>query len=139
MKRSTILLLVSAAMAVAGCGESQQDKAQSQVCDARADIRKQVDELRGLTLATASLDGVKANLKAIRTDLGKIKDAQGDLNAERKKQVQDANQAFGSQVRTIAQGLGGSLSLAEAVPQLEDAGAKLATAYRQTLGKVDCG
>jgi len=133
-----ILVLVAAALALAACGESTQDKAQTQVCDARADIQKQVSDLSSLTLATASVDGVQSKLKAIRSSLQKIADAQGDLNAERKQQVQAANQAFRTQLSSIVSGLGNNLSLATAATKLKDAASKLADSYRQTLGRVDC-
>ena len=138
MKQSMILVLVAAALALAACGESTQDKAQTQVCDARADIQKQVSDLSSLTLATASVDGVQSKLKAIRSSLQKIADAQGDLNAERKQQVQAANQAFRTQLSSIVSGLGNNLSLATAATKLKDAASKLADSYRQTLGRVDC-
>jgi hypothetical protein len=140
MKRELVLLLLLAATAVGltACGESSQDKAKSQVCDARADISKQVNERKGLTLATATVDGVKENVQAIQDDLGKITDAQGDLNADRKKQVQAANQAFTEQVKSIASSVGSSLSLSEAGTQLKTATTQLATSYQQTLGKIDC-
>ena len=133
-----ILVLVAAALALAACGESTQDKAQTQVCDARADIQRQVSDLSSLTLATASVDGVQSKLKAIRSSLQKIADAQGDLNAERKQQVQAANQAFRTQLSSIVSGLGNNLSLATAATKLKDAASKLADSYRQTLGRVDC-
>ena len=133
-----ILVLVAAALALAACGESTQDKAQTQVCDARADIQKQVSDLSSLTLATASVDGVQSKLKAIRSSLQKIADAQGDLNAERKQQVQAANQAFRTQLSSIVSGLGDNLSLATAATKLKDAANQLADSYRQTLGRVDC-
>jgi uncharacterized protein YjbJ (UPF0337 family) len=139
MKKPLIPILMATALIAAACGESQADKATSQVCDARADISKQIDELKGLTLATATVDGVRANLTAIRNDLGKIKDAQGDLNSERKQQVQGANQQFGAQVTAIAQNVGSSLSLKDAGTQVKQAGTQLADSYAQTLGKVDCG
>ena len=61
MKHSIAVLLLVAGLAVAACGgESKSDKASSKVCDARADIKKQVDELRGLTITTATVDGVTA-------------------------------------------------------------------------------
>jgi len=138
VKQSMILVLVAAALALAACGESTQDKAQTQVCDARADIQKQVSDLSSLTLATASVDGVQSKLKAIRSSLQKIADAQGDLNAERKQQVQAANQAFRTQLSSIVSGLGNNLSLATAATKLKDAASKLADSYRQTLGRVDC-
>jgi Tfp pilus assembly protein PilP len=140
MKRplALLLLLAAAAVGLTACGQSSQDKAKSQVCDARSDISKNVNELKGLTLTTATVDGVKQNVKAIQDDLGKIKDAQGNLNADRKKQVQAANEAFTQQVKSIASSVGQSLSLTDAGTQLKTAASQLATSYQQTLGKIDC-
>jgi hypothetical protein len=139
VKRSTIVMLVSAAIAVAACGQSQEDKAKTTVCDARADVRKQVGELQGLTLATATIDGVSQNLKAIRDDLGKIAGAQSDLSDDRRQQVQDANKAFTDQVKSTAQNVGRSVTAADAKTQLKDATTQLASSYKQTLGRIDCG
>src|SRR3954447_11634017 len=139
VKRSTIVMLLSAAIAVAACGQSQQDKATAKVCDARADVQKQVGELRGLTLATASVDGVSQNLKAIRDDLGKIADAQSDLSDDRRQKVAGANKAFTDQVKSIAQNVGRSVSVEDSKTQLKDAMTQLSSAYKQTLGQIDCG
>jgi hypothetical protein len=140
VKRSTIVMLLVAAIAVAACGgQSKEDKAKSQVCDARADVRKQVDQLKGLTLQTATIDGVKANLTAIRNDLGKISSAQSDLSDSRRQQVQSANKAFTDQVRATVQNVGRSLSLADAKTQIQGAVSDLAASYQQTLGRIDCG
>jgi Tfp pilus assembly protein PilP len=139
MKRPLVLLLLfAAAVGVAACGQSSEDKAKSQVCDARSDISKQVNELTSLTLATATVNGVKDNVKAIQDDLGKMKDAQGNLNADRKKQVQAANEAFTQQVKSLASSVGTSLSLSDAGTQLKTAASQLAASYKQTLGKIDC-
>jgi hypothetical protein len=138
VKRSTIVMLVSAAIALAACGQSQEDKAKTQVCDARADVQKQVDQLRGLTPATATVDGVTANLQAIRDDLGKIADAQSNLSDDRRQQVKSANQAFSDKVRATVQNVGRSLSVADAKTQLKDAATELASSYKQTLGRIDC-
>jgi hypothetical protein len=139
MKRSIALLLLVTGLAVTACGESEQDKASTKVCDARADIKKQVDELSGLTITTATVDGVTANLKAIRSDLGKIADAQGSLNDDRKKQVQSANQAFKAQMTSLAASVGKSLSLADAESQVRTALAQLSDSYKKTLGQINCG
>ena len=139
MKRSMIILMLVAGLALAACGESAEDKAQTQVCDARANIKKTVDDLSSLTLATASVDGITSSLKSIRTDLGKIKDAQGDLAGDRKQQVSDANQAFTSQLSSIVKSVaGGGVSPAEAGTQIKAAAGQLATTYQETLGKIDC-
>ena len=94
------LLLIAAA--TVGCGESDEEKAQTQVCDARADLKKQVDELAGLTAGTATVDGVEANLNAIEDDLNQIKDARGDLNEDRRQEVESATQEFTSEVEAVA-------------------------------------
>ena len=138
MKRLTSVVLLSAAIALAGCGQSKEEKATSQVCDARADISKQVDDLKGLTLTTASIAGVKQNLSAIRTNLGKIKDAQSDLKDQRREQVKAANEAFGAQVTATAQNVVKSRSLSGASTQLKASFTALGDSYRSTLGRIDC-
>ena len=99
-----------------GCGESDAEKAQNQVCDARADLNKQVDELAALTPTTATTEGVQKNLDAIKDDLNDIKDAQGDLNEDRKQEVESANQEFASEVQAVASDLGTDLSASGARP-----------------------
>ncbi len=130
-------LLLIAGTAV-GCGESDAEKAQTQVCDARADMQTQIDELAGLTPATATVDGVKKNLNAIKDDLKQIKDAQGNLNEERKQQVTSATQDFTAELQGIASGLTSDLSLSGAKAKLETAGKQLASAYQQTFAQIDC-
>ena len=130
-------ILLIAATAV-GCGESDAEKAQNQVCDARADLNKQVNELAAFTAATATTKDVQQNLDAIKNDLNDIKDAQGDLNEDRKQQVESANQEFSSQVQAVASDLGTSLSTSGAEAKLQSAAAELKSAYKQTFAKVDC-
>jgi hypothetical protein len=130
-------LLLVAATAV-GCGESDAEKAQTKVCDARADLKKQVDELTALTPTTATVDGVKENLNAIENDLKEIKDAQGDLSDDRKQQVESATQEFGSEVKSIASGLQSDLSISGAESKLQAAGQQLASSYQNAFAQVDC-
>ncbi len=133
-----LVLVLLASLALAACGKSKEDKAMSSVCDARADISKQIDHLKGLTIGTATVDDVQNSVKAIGDDLTKIKDAQGDLSGSRKQQVQDANAKFSSQVKEIASTAGRSLSLSNAKTQLQSALTQLANAYKTTLGPIDC-
>jgi len=135
-----LLALVTAlvVLALTGCGESESEKAQKQVCDARAGISKEVDELSGLTLATASVDGVRESIDAIQGDLKQIADAQSTLNDDRRAEVKAATDQFRSSVTQIAKGLMGDLSLSDAATRLRSAGSDLATAYRQSLARIDC-
>ncbi len=133
-------LAVLLALAVSACGgDSAEEKAQASVCDARDGISKQVESLRGLTLTTATTNEIRDSLTAIRGDLSKIKGAQADLSDQRRDQVQDANQAFETEVRSIVSSLGTSTSLSDAQSKLDDALDQLATTYRDTYAKIDCG
>jgi hypothetical protein len=140
MKPSIVFLLIAvlAAVGLGACGESKEDKAKSAVCDARADISKQVDQLKGLTISTVTVDGVQNSLKAIRSDLSKIKDSQGDLSGDRRQQVQDATKTFTSQVQSIAASVVKSTSLSDAKAQLTSALQQLGAAYKQSFARVDC-
>ena len=131
------LLLIAAT--AAGCGESDAEKAQTQVCDARADLKKQVDELSALTPATATADGVEKNLNAIQDDLNQMKDAQPDLSEERQQEVESATQEFTSEVEAVAGDLGSSLSASGAQAKLQAAGEQLASSYQQAFAQIDCG
>jgi hypothetical protein len=140
MKPSIAVLLIAllAALGLSACGESKQDKAKSSVCSARSDISKQVDQLKGLTPSTVTVDGVQNSLKTIRSDLSKIKDAQGDLSGDRRTQVENATKTFASQLQSIAGSVVKSTSVSEAKTQLTSALQQLGDAYKQSFAKVDC-
>jgi hypothetical protein len=140
-KRLRVGLLVApllVAVTAVGCGESAADKAQTQVCDARADLNKQVDTLASLTPTTATTDAVSGALDAIKSDLKQISDAQGDLNDERKQEVESANQQFSAQLKAVAGDLGSSLSLSGAKAAVQSAGTELASSYQQTFASIEC-
>src|SRR3954447_10148453 len=132
------LASVLAALALSACGESQQDKATSKVCDARQSISKEVDTLEGLTVSDATKAQIVDALQTIRGDLRQIADAQGDLHGQRQEQVQKANETFRAQVRSIATTVGSTTSLEQAKSQLTTAFGQLADSYKSTFAKVDC-
>lgn len=139
MPRVAVLITLLVALVVAACGgQSKEQKATSQVCNARDSIAKQVDTLSGLTLSTASLSQIQSSLKTIGDDLKTIANAQGDLNSQRKAQVQQANQKFTSQIQSIASSLGSSTSLSQAKGQVQTALQQLADSYKKTFALVDC-
>jgi hypothetical protein len=139
--RTLALLLIALAStaAIAGCGESEEDKAKADVCDARDDIKKQIDTLQGLTLSTATLSQVSDSVKAIGEDLRKIADVQSDLSDERRQQIQQANAEFGDTVQQIASQVTRSLSIQQAATQFKDAVEKAASSYKDSFATFDCG
>jgi chromosome segregation ATPase len=136
--RASVVLLLVAVLGVGACGESKQEKAQKKVCSARADISKQVNELKSLTPTTATVDGVRQNVNAIQDDLKDIASAQGTLSDQRRSQVKAATSQFTAQLQSIVQQAIKSLSLADAQTQLQAAVSDLASAYSSSLGKIDC-
>ena len=137
MKRSLVIAALLGIL-LGACGESDEEQAQDAVCDSRASIQKQVDELSGLTLETATAASVGDSLSAIRDDLEQIAEAQGDLNDERKQQVESANKEFTSQLQSIAKDLSSSVSVSGAKEQFQAAVKRLADTYRQSFAGVDC-
>jgi len=139
MTRALTGVVLSLALVVAGCGgDSAEQKAQKSVCSARANIKKQVDALKSTTISTASIDGVKANLKSIGDSLSQMTQAQKDLKGNRKQQVQSANATFKAELTSVAREVGRSVTLSNAAQQLQTAVASLATGYQKALAPIDC-
>jgi hypothetical protein len=132
-------LALALALAVFACGgDSAEERAQKQVCSARADIKQQVDELKSTTISTASLDGVQSNLQAIGKSLSQISGAQKDLKGDRKKDVQEATQTFKTEVANVGRQLVTSLSAGDAEQQIRTALDGLASSYAKALAPIDC-
>ena len=138
MFRHSAVAVLTFALALAACGESKEDKAQKAVCSARADIKTQVDELKGMSVTTATLDGARANLKAIGDSLAKIASAQGDLTGERKEAAQKASQTFKSEVTGVTRELGRSVSLSDGKQQIQSALQGLSSSYQAAFAPLDC-
>jgi hypothetical protein len=139
--RRLVVLAVLLAVSLAACGgggQSAQDKADKQVCDARADIGRRVQQLGDLTPATATIGGVQAQVDAIQDDLKDIAAARDDLDGDRAAQVRTATDRFTARLTTIVGEATQSLSLTDARARLEAAASDLAAAYSSTLGTLDC-
>ena len=100
------IAVIVAAVGLVACGESAQEKATAQVCKARTDISTQIKKLEGLTLSTSVVTEAKTSVEAIRGDLEKIKDAQPDLAAPRKEQVEAATDKFTQTLTSLASDVG---------------------------------
>jgi aspartate oxidase len=135
------MLAVSLGLAapLAACGESEEEKAQNRVCDARADIERRVDDLAGLTITTASIERVTNNLEAIRDDLKTITEERENLAPEQRREVEEAGERFRSELETTAREVvSGATSGEEAGARVGAALDDLATSFREAYGPVDC-
>jgi hypothetical protein len=133
-----ILALLFAVLALAGCGESSQEKAKSQVCGARSDINKQVKMLGELTISTSILTQAKDGLEAIGSDLTKIKEAQPNLEPARRQQVEAATHTFETQVTSIISGFVTNPSLSNAEKQLKSSLTQYAKSFEKVLAPINC-
>ena len=131
-------LLLGVLLVFAGCGESSQEKAKAQVCQARADISKEVKKLSELTLSTSILTEAKSGVEAIGKDLTTIKNAQPDLEPARKEQVQAATRTFESQINSILSELTSKPSLSKLEAQLKSSLTQLASSYEKALAPLNC-
>jgi hypothetical protein len=138
MRRLAAAATLVAALGVAACGESAEEKAQKQVCDARDGIQQQVDSLKALTPATFTTDAVTESLESIKSDLSDMRDAQSDLGDDRRQQVESANQAFAGQIEDTVKQVGRSITASDAADQVTQALQQLATGYEQAFSRVDC-
>ena len=120
------------------CGESDEDKAKSQVCDARADVKTQVDDLNSLTITTASISQIQDGLKAIRDDLKKITDAAGGPGPGSEDSGRERQQDLHLAGQKTAQDVVGGLGSGDAKAQLQSAVDGLAAAYKSALAPIDC-
>jgi hypothetical protein len=137
-RSSAIAALALAALALTACGESSQEKAEAQVCSARAEISKQITTISGLTISTSSISQAKTSVEAIGKSLTKIKEAQPNLKPARKEQVEAATNTFESQFSSIVKGLGSNLSLSNAEAEFKSALTQLTTSYKQSLAPISC-
>jgi hypothetical protein len=136
--RVPAVVMLVLVFALGACGESDEEKAQNTVCDARDDIGKQVDDLKSLTPATVTTDAVSQDLDAIKNDLTDIADAQSDLSSDRRSEAEAANETFTTSVQEIAGQLGSSLSASDAKAGVVTALQQLEASYQKTFAQLNC-
>lgn len=146
--RFSVLAVAMLTLALGACGDdspndnaasqSPEEKAQATMCDARADIGKQLDELKSLTPATVTKDGVTQSLDAIKKNLSDMSGALSDLSSDRRSEVEAANKAFTSSVQEIRSQFLTSLSASDAKAVLVAALDQLAASYQKAFAPLKC-
>jgi hypothetical protein len=139
---------LAAGLAIAACGGSDkaqdegqgqtQAQAQAKVCSARADIKTQIGDLKGMTASTVTLNGVTTSLATMADAVERIAAAQDDLAPARKQQVKAANSAFKSDLSGLGGDLLKSVSTGQARAQLRASAKQLEQSYEKALAPIKC-
>ena len=139
MRYTTLSAVVLASLAVAACGgDSKAEAAKSTVCNARADISEQVDQLKGMTASTFTTGAASKSLSAIRSSLTTSRAPRAISPTTAVRRSQQANQKFAGEVQDVVKQVFRSTSAAEAKSQLTTAFQQLADTYQQTYAQIDC-
>ena len=132
-----IALAAVGVLALAACGESAEEEALADVCDANASIQAHIEDLQGLEITPTSGESpegvqVRETLNAIRSDLGEITDASDELAEETRQQVEVATDDFLRSVDTAnIRSVGGDGGLVGVIEPLT-------SSYEETLASIEC-
>lgn len=133
---SAIACLLTA-LALGGCGESSQAKAEATLCQGKTEVSASVEDLTRQTKQTVSISSVEGDLDKIKGGIEKIASAQSGLTGARKAQADQATSELSSELNKLEQELR-SLSLSQIKPQLTTAIEKLVVGYKQALAPIKC-
>lgn len=136
MPRAKLIVAIAAVViAIAGCGQSAEEKAKGQACSAGANVAQQVTQLEALPASQLDARQALQELTAVGVRLKQIRDALSGIDPAKAQQLRTAEEAFRQQLGAVVYGLVGGMTLgtkglqADLAPGL----AKLAASWRQTV------
>lgn len=143
-RTASLISLAVAALLIAGCGESEQEKAKAQVCHSREQINKSVQSLKSLPINTGAVETAKKDLAAIEGELGKMREAEPKLEPSVKGEIEKAQSTFNAEVAVIALDVakelagGGIKEPQKFAPGLKKALEKIVESYKSTIAAIKC-
>jgi Tfp pilus assembly protein PilP len=141
IKAFAIFVLLFSATALVACGESAEEKAKAEVCDARNEINSQIAKLQSLTLSTNTANEAKASFEAIGNSLRKIKNAASKLAPSRREQVEAGLKKLEGEASKIASEVSSNLTVANleaALTKFKSALSTFGASFKQALAPVGC-
>ena len=128
---------------LAACGESSEEKATKQACNATKEIKTQVTKLETLAVSSNLPSEIKTGAEAITKSVGEVKSALPNLPAANKAEFEAATKAFQVELAslltaTAKSSAGGEASLKAAEPQLKASLHKLGTGYEKAFESLKC-
>jgi Tfp pilus assembly protein PilP len=141
IKALAIFVVLFSATALVACGESAEEKAKAEVCDARNEINSQIAKLQSLTLSTNTANEAKASFEAIGNSLRKIKNAASKLAPSRREQVEAGLKKLEGEASKIASEVSSNLTVANleaALTKFKSALGTFGASFKQALAPVGC-
>ncbi|HMD55844.1 MAG TPA: hypothetical protein VKG82_00050 [Solirubrobacteraceae bacterium] len=126
-------------LALGGCGESKEEKAEKTVCAARTEIKSELEHLSTLTPSTSSLNELKEGATKIEASLKKMTEAEKELSPARKEEVKHATEEFQKSIEEAISGVTkGTSSASQALAAVTTALDTVKAAYTQALAPIKC-
>jgi Tfp pilus assembly protein PilP len=141
IKALAIFVLLFSATALVACGESAEEKAKAEVCDARNEINSQIAKLQSLTLSTNTANEAKASFEAIGSSLTKIKNGASKLAPSRREQVDDGLKKLEGEASKIVSEVSSNLTVANleaGLTKFKSALSAFGANFNQALAPVGC-
>ncbi len=141
---SAVLVLI--VIGLAGCGESAEEKATSQVCSSTKAIRAQISKLSELSLSSKALEEIKASASVMEKEADKIKEAAPNLPASSKSVVESAQTALKTELAGLATAVVSAAKSSQSVeavlkqsaPAVKASVAALGASYKQAYETLKC-
>ncbi|HME04564.1 MAG TPA: hypothetical protein VKG38_16200 [Solirubrobacteraceae bacterium] len=144
-KAVAVAALAVISFALAGCGESSQEKATKQVCAATSEISTQIKKLENLPISTSFPAEAKGGIEAISKSVNEVKSAEPNLESERTEEVNAATQTFEIELAVLTANVASAATssnletaLKSAEPQFRAALSKLGTDYKKARKALNC-
>jgi hypothetical protein len=141
------VILSGCALGLVACGESSEEKAAKQVCSATSEISSQVEKLKALPISLSFVGEAQKSAEAINKSVAKIKDAEPNLSAQHREEVDAANRTLASELATITTAVisatksSGNLQTAvkSAETQIKTSLDRLSANYKKAFEGLKCG
>ena len=147
MRRRTLTLIAlalaaCAALALTACGGSSTGEAKASACNARDNIRRQIDVLQNITTGKPTAAQFKGALSTVNSEYKKFTAAVPNLDSSLTPSFNAGGQQFAANLRSAmiayATAVGRNASVARAQGFLTVYATQIGAAYQQTLARVPC-
>jgi hypothetical protein len=130
--------LLASCLLLAACGESEEQKAISKVCDTRKEIGKHVKQISNTELSASTAPELKQDVKELKEEIHTLHEEVKKIKGQKQFLLAEANENLKLRVEAIATELQKGASLSSAHEQLKAAVNELGASYQEALKAIEC-